>query len=253
MEAMVRLIDEYGSGTYACVLDSYDYDHALSSLLPQIASMKLEKGGIIILRPDSGDPVDTVLKALAAADKVFGSSVNQKGFKVLKGCGVIQGDGIDQEIIKNIISAVLEAGFSAQNVTFGMGAALLQRVDRDTMSFATKLSYRLGMDGIHHSICKDPKTNPGKASLPGKFYVKLEPTHQLPCVYPQPDDSIEMDTENLLRVIYDKGPVDGAFDSFDTIRQRAYQQWEHSPPHFDPISSELKAKHEECRKLRTSS
>jgi len=34
-------------------------------------------------------------QALRAADKVFGSTVNTKGFKVIKGCGVIQGDGID--------------------------------------------------------------------------------------------------------------------------------------------------------------
>lgn len=250
MDAMIRLIEEYGTGTYACVMDSYDYAHALSSLLPQIATLKLEKGGIMVLRPDSGDPIATIIMALEAADKVFGSTVNQKGFKVLKGCGVVQGDGIDQEIMKNILAAVMAAGYSAQNVTFGMGGALLQRVDRDTLSFATKLSYRMGMDGTHYPIFKDPKDNPGKASLPGQFSVKLDPQNQLPCTYPKMDDIAESDPENLLRIIYDKGPVESPFDSFDDVRQRACFEWERSPFHFDPISSELKAKLAECRSLR---
>lgn len=60
----MNFLEHYGSGVLACVMDSYDYAQALSRLLPVIASKKLEKGGFLVLRPDSGDPIETVLMAL---------------------------------------------------------------------------------------------------------------------------------------------------------------------------------------------
>lgn len=41
-----------------------------------------------------------------------------------------------------------------QNVAFGMGAGLLQKVNRDTMSFATKLSHIVYSDGTQRDIMK---------------------------------------------------------------------------------------------------
>jgi nicotinamide phosphoribosyltransferase len=115
--------------------------------LPAVASKKLAKGGFMVLRPDSGDPVQTVVLALRAAEKVFGCDVNSKGFKVPRGCSVIQGacrracgvvsswltqrsagDGINASTMELIIDAVHEAGFSAQSVGYGMGGGLLQKV-----------------------------------------------------------------------------------------------------------------------------
>ncbi len=55
---------------------------ALSEVLPSVAERKVGKGGFMVLRPDSGDPVDAVLAALQAAEKVFGVDVNAKGYKV---------------------------------------------------------------------------------------------------------------------------------------------------------------------------
>ena len=70
---------------------SYDYEHALSEILPSVAAKKIAKGGFMVLRPDSGDPVQTVVLGLRAAEKVFGCYINGKGFKVPRGCSVIQG------------------------------------------------------------------------------------------------------------------------------------------------------------------
>jgi nicotinic acid phosphoribosyltransferase len=61
---------------------------------------------------------------------VFGSTTNAKGFKVIRGAGVIQGDGINVATIGSILAAVVGEGFSAENVAFGMGGGLLQRVNR---------------------------------------------------------------------------------------------------------------------------
>ena len=61
-----------------------------------------------------GDPVEAVLLALEAAERVFGVDVNSRGYKVPKGCGVIQGDGISIEMLDNILQAVMAKGYSAQ-------------------------------------------------------------------------------------------------------------------------------------------
>lgn len=135
---MTQLLEQFGSGVCACVMDSYDYTNALEKVLPSVAKLKVEKGGFLVLRPDSGDPVKVVLQALEytclsllqltirAAEKIFGSNINAKGYKVVCGVGVIQGDGIDINTLKDIVIAVEKAGFSAQNVAYGMGGGLLQ-------------------------------------------------------------------------------------------------------------------------------
>ena len=79
---MTQLLEQFGSGVCACVMDSYDYTFALEKVLPSVASLKTEKGGFLVLRPDSGNPVEVVLQALRAADSIFGSDTNEKGYKV---------------------------------------------------------------------------------------------------------------------------------------------------------------------------
>ena len=83
-------------------------------MLPSVASKKIEKGGFMILRPDSGDPLEAVVAALHAAERVFGADVNKKGYKVPRGCGVIQGDGIGYDSLGVIIDGVIAAGFSLE-------------------------------------------------------------------------------------------------------------------------------------------
>jgi nicotinic acid phosphoribosyltransferase len=73
--------------------------------------------------------------------------VNSKGYRVVNGAGVIQGDGINYATLANILDAVVKEGFSAQCVAFGMGGGLLQKVNRDTMSYATKLCHIVYADG----------------------------------------------------------------------------------------------------------
>ena len=49
-------------------------------------------------------------------------------------------DAVTIDTLNALLKAIKEAGFSAQNVVFGMGGGLLQKINRDTMSFTTKLS-----------------------------------------------------------------------------------------------------------------
>lgn len=231
------MIEEFGSGVFACVMDSYDYVFALEKVLPSIASYKLEKGGFMVLRPDSGDPIETVLQALRAADKVFGSTTNSKGFKILRGCSVIQGDGVNYQTISKILDAALKERYSAQNIAFGMGGGLLQKVNRDTMSFATKLSHIRFADGKERDIMKTPKTDTGKNSLPGTLSVIVN-DDGLPVVVPK--ESIG-NRKVCMETVYDHGKIK-EWDNFTTVRNRLEEQWKKYPKHFNVIGDELKAK-----------
>jgi len=238
-EAIHNMIDKFGTGVFACVMDSYDYINALENVLPIIAKKKTEKGGFMVLRPDSGDPTEAVLLGIKGADKVFGHSVNKKGFKVLKGAGVIQGDGINYDNVVKILDAVQKEGYSASNVAFGMGGGLLQKVDRDTMSFATKLSYIEYSDGVKRDVMKKPKTDAGKISLPGYLQVKL--VNGIPTAFPANIDG-PRDPANILQIVYDKKPVAVQWEDFDALRKRVETQWKAIPVGHDAISSELRDK-----------
>lgn len=246
--AIENMIDKFGTGLFACVMDSYDYAQALSKVLPAIASKKVGKGGYLVLRPDSGDPTEAVLMALEAAEKVFGCTTNTRGFKVIKGCGVIQGDGINIQSMEKITLAVEQAGFAADNVTYGMGGGLLQKVNRDTMSFATKLNHIVYADGTAADIMKQPLTDTSKFSLPGVLAVKR--VNGVPTVFPA--DSGEVSAEdNLLKVVYDKGPIAGfKWDDFDTVKSRLLSEWEVAPLKADNLSPSLQAKIVEQTRLR---
>jgi len=240
--AILNMIDKFGEGVFACVMDSYDYTNALTSVIPEIRAAKEAKGGFMVLRPDSGDPVGVVLEGLREAEKVFGSDVNKKGYRVVRGAGVIQGDGIDIAMLEKILNAALEAGFSAQSVAFGMGGGLLQKVNRDTMAFATKLSFIEYKDGTERIVMKVPKTDGGKCSLPGIMQVKNN-AEGVPVVHPvDPADAAagkHHTDDNLLKVIYNKGPVGYKWETFDQVRERVESQWHKLPEKFDPISPEL--------------
>eukprot|EP00891_Asterochloris_glomerata_P006642 jgi/Astpho2/6642/Aster-x1389 len=250
--AMENMMEQFGTGLYAIVMDSYDYAEALSSLLPAVAEKKLDKGGFLVLRPDSGspakfgmaplvpsNPVEVVLMALEAAVKVFGADTNSKGFLVPRGCGVIQGDGIGLKIIAEILEAVVAKGYSAQAVAFGMGGGLLQRVNRDTMSFATKLCHIKYEDGTSADIMKLPKSDLSKYSLPGAMAVKR--VDGVPTAFPA-DGGHVAPKENMLKVCWDKGPVKMEWEMFSSLKQRVAREWRELPPTADVLSQPLKEK-----------
>mmetsp|Transcript_37019 Transcript_37019/g.98398 ORF Transcript_37019/g.98398 Transcript_37019/m.98398 type:complete len:292 (-) Transcript_37019:600-1475(-) len=247
-EALLNEIEHYGEGVYSCVMDSYDYDNALNVVLPKVAQKKVAKGGTLVLRPDSGDAVEQVLKGLKAGEKTFGAVVNKKGFKVNQNVAVIQGDGINYEVVKQILDKVLAEGYSAQNVAFGMGGGLLQKVNRDTMSFATKLSHITYADGTSRDVMKTPKTDSGKISLPGKFFVgrkitgdKIAPIEVFPA-----EAAPASGYENVMKVYYDKGPLSTAQETFDELRARVEKQWADTPANGNPITAPLK---EKCERI----
>lgn len=72
----------------------------------------------------------------------FGVTKNTKGYKMLPPyVRIIQGDGISYESLSRILECMKEHGWSSDNIAFGSGGALLQRIDRDTQKCAYKCSY----------------------------------------------------------------------------------------------------------------
>ncbi len=106
-----------------------------------------------------------LLEILAAR---FGTVINAKGYKVLNHVRVIQGDGIDETSLKEILERITQQGFSTTNIAFGMGGALLQQVNRDTQRFAMKCS-EVTIHDQRVPVYKDPVTDPGKKSKRGRL------------------------------------------------------------------------------------
>jgi nicotinamide phosphoribosyltransferase len=145
---------------YAMVIDSYDAEAAVRYITDpngHIVKTLKEKGGICVLRPDSGDPVALLSKLIQIVAKNVGYTTNSKDYKILNHFRFIWGDGINrlniETILRNLVGVM---GFSAENFAFGMGGALLQKQDRDRLQFAMKCSAVQLNDGSWRNVYKQP-------------------------------------------------------------------------------------------------
>lgn len=153
----------------AVVSDSYDIYHAIREHWGKtLKDEVIRSGATVVIRPDSGDPVAVVHQCIELVDEGFGHTVNSKGYKVLNHVRVIQGDGINPTSIRAILERVTSAGYATDNVSFGMGGALLQQLNRDTQKFALKCS-AARVDGHWIDVFKDPITDKGKQSKRGRM------------------------------------------------------------------------------------
>lgn len=161
-----------GEGKMVSVVsDTYSMENALKLWGEDLKETVLASGGTVVVRPDSGVPVEQVLLAVKTLDRYYGSSVNEKGYKVLNpAVRVIQGDGVNLESVRQILEALKAEGYSASNVTFGCGGYLLQDLTRDTLRFAMKGSY-VEVNGESREIRKVVETDPTKASKAGNLLL----------------------------------------------------------------------------------
>lgn len=175
--AFENMIKTYGGKTpfLAMVADSYDLEYAVKQIIGvELKNLIINCGSTVVVRPDSGVPKESVLKCLKWLSDAFGYTVNSKGYKVLPSCvRVIQGDGITMESLPDLVQFITGAGYSIDNVAFGMGGGLLAKHDRDTFRFAQKCSY-IEIDGVGSEVRKIPKTDMTKASKGGKLKLVLE-------------------------------------------------------------------------------
>ena len=130
---------------------------------------------------------------------------------------VIQGDGIDHDTVRDILGNLLVRGISAENICFGSGGALLQKVNRDTLKFAMKCS-AICVDGKWRDVFKSPVTDNGKISKKGVMKLIYQNGK-----YETVRESIPSEVKDIpdqLRVVYRNGEVFN-MDTLDTIRKRS--------------------------------
>lgn len=170
VDAYRNMVKQFGGQgkILAVVSDSYDIFNAAAKLWgEELKDEVIASGATVVIRPDSGDPVWVNSRLIEILGQKFGYTVNSKGFKVLNNVRMIQGDGVNELSIRSILGALMAAGWSADNIAFGMGGALLQQIDRDTQKFAMKCS-SARINGEWVPVQKDPVTDSGKKSKAGR-------------------------------------------------------------------------------------
>lgn len=176
-DAYANMIRQFGGEgkIFAVVSDSYDIGHAVANIWgKQLRDAVIACKGTLVVRPDSGDPVTLVPQIVAQLARDFGATKNTKGFLVLNSAvRVIQGDGVNPLSIRSILGALTANGYSAENVAFGMGGALLQGVNRDTLGFAMKANAICTERDGWYDVYKDPVTSAAKRSKRGVQAVVL--------------------------------------------------------------------------------
>ena len=167
--AFDNMLDQYPRGPMACVSDSFDIFKACEIWGTELKEKVLARDGPLVIRPDSGPPVETSLRCMQILWDKFGGESNAKGYKVLNPCvRLIWGDGIDRESLEAILSSFEQNGWSADNIAFGSGGGLLQKLNRDTQKCAFKCS-EITVKGEKRGVFKNPVTDPGKKSKKGRL------------------------------------------------------------------------------------
>lgn len=173
--AYANMLDSFdGKGRIVAVVsDSYDLDRAVAQIWGGSLRAKVQaRQGTLVVRPDSGDPVETPVRTVKTLWEKFGGSINGKGYRVLDPhVRVIQGDGMNIASIARLVDRMIEEGFAIDNIAFGMGGGLLQQVNRDTLRFAMKANAMLDRDGVWRDVSKSPATDPTKGSKAGRQAV----------------------------------------------------------------------------------
>lgn len=202
----------------AAVSDSYDIWNAVDNLWGgSLKQEVVDSGAVVVVRPDSGDPVATPVKVVKRLAAKFGTTTNGKGFKVLNNVRVIQGDGVNEESIRAILSALWADGFSADNIAFGMGGALLQGINRDTQRFAMKCS-AIRINGEWQDVYKDPVGDSGKRSKRGRLALTQDRhTGEYRTINKANEDVLDLG--DLLNPVFGNGTL-MTEQSFAEIRER---------------------------------
>lgn len=219
-EAYRNMLTVFPKGLISVVSDSYDIFNACKNIWGKsLKNEVLTRDGVLVIRPDSGHPVKVVLRVLKILGKAFGTTVNDKGYKMLHPkIRIIQGDGIDCVMLEKILEAMKKNLWSLDNITFGSGGGLLQKVNRDTEKCAFKCS-AAEAEGTWRDVKKDPITDHGKVSKAGRLAL-VKFVHEDGEEYRTMREEEIADMQNELALVFKNGKM--LLDqTFSEIRERA--------------------------------
>lgn len=212
-----RLITEvYPKGIVSIVSDTWDLWKVITEYLPNLKSKILDRDGKVVIRPDSGDPVEIICGNPSSSNEqekkgviellweVFGGKENNKGYKELdEHIGAIYGDSITLERAEQICKRLEEKGFASTNVVLGIGSFTYQYNTRDTFGFAMKATYG-EVNGKGRAIYKNPITDDG-TKRSAKGLIKLTITDGQYSMQDQVTKKEEQEGE--LKTVYKNGQL----------------------------------------------
>lgn len=222
-----RLLNVYPTGILSVVSDTWSLWDVLLKHLPALKDQILARDGKLVIRPDSGNPVDILCgtgtnpELIHTAEvkdpesdpaffgviellwNLFGGTVNDKGYKELDPhIGAIYGDSITLERANQIIERLKKKGFASTNVVFGIGSFTYQYQTRDSLNSAIKVTWA-EVDGVGRDLFKDPVTDNGtKRSSTGRLAVFRNDDGELELIEratPEQEDA------SLLQTIWEDG------------------------------------------------
>jgi nicotinamide phosphoribosyltransferase len=227
-----QILDTFKNGIVSAVSDGYDYWNVLTVTLPVLKKRIMARDGKLVIRPDSGDPVEIMagtynvlaegnsiedyeakkadglltpeeLGSIEVLDQTFGHTVNEKGFKVLDShIGLIYGDSITLKRAGDTLEQLAAKGWASNSVVFGIGSFTYQMVSRDSLGSAVKATHGI-VDGISTDIQKDPKTGgAGKKSAKGRIALHRDENGE---IYQLDERTEEQADEGLLQVVWENG------------------------------------------------
>ena len=249
------LNDVYPSGFFSYVSDTYNLWDVCTKVLPSHKDKIMSRDGRVVVRPDSGDPVDILcgyntktffddyrgidspVRLRDESDtpyyneinkgviellwEIFGGTVNSKGYKVLDPhIGCIYGDAITLERAEEICKRLEKKGFASSNVVLGIGSYTYNMNTRDTFGFALKTTYGV-VGGKELLLYKDPITDDGtKKSQKGRVIVLRDENGDLTYIdnlYKSEWEKRVHNGEDELRTVFKDGEVMNT-QSFDMVR-----------------------------------
>lgn len=252
----LTLEDLYPSGFVSIVSDTWDFWNVIENFLPKLKKDIMARDGRVVIRPDSGDPVDIICGlrtnphfntrmkegkyyccyapfnddaeyvevsegqyygAYYMLGKIFGWNTTVNDYRYPSTkVGLLYGDSITLERQKQIYLRLENAHMAACNLVLGIGSYSYQYASRDSLGFAIKATACV-VNGELKEIFKHPKTDDGtKNSLKGLIAVY----EGLDGKYTAIDQvSIEEEKDGYLETVFEDGILKKEY-SLEEIRQR---------------------------------
>jgi nicotinamide phosphoribosyltransferase len=217
-----KLIADTPTGILSVVADSFNIYDFVDTLGTVFHERVMARDGKFVVRPDSTtdqhpNPDELVDDLLERLWHHFGGITNQKGYRVLDPhVGLLWGDGLEPAQIEQVVDTAVDNGFSAENLVFGMGGGLLQKVNRDTQRFAFKAS-AIRYGDQWHDAQKAPLGGK-KPSKPGRLkLIKADP-HGFATV--RENNITTQAMPDLLQTVFENGELVNT-TTFEEVRARA--------------------------------
>ncbi len=223
-------LEEFPKGILSIVSDTFDLWKLITEYLPANKEAIMARDGKLVIRPDSGNPVDIICGDFGFSysiddelqyteDKlvttpsakgviellwdIFGGTINEQGYKVLDPhIGAIYGDSITLDRQLEIYKRLEAKGFASTNIVLGVGSFTYQMNTRDTLGFAAKGAWfevEENNTKVGYDIYKDPITDDGtKKSLKGLICVTENHEVLTQC-------TPEQESQGILQTIYENG------------------------------------------------